>query len=61
MHRVVGRLAAGLQQPDEAVDVPGRSLDRAEQVVAAEVHRAGAGHQQAVALEQAQRQLVQLR
>ena len=59
MHRVIGRLTAGVQQLDVSVDVACARLDSAQQRLRAQVVRARTGHQQAVVVQHAQRQLIE--
>ena len=60
MHRMVRRLPARLEDLHEAAAVTRGALDGGGEIVRREVIRARAGHQQPVALDQRERELVQL-
>src|SRR5690606_20068315 len=59
MNRMIRRLAADLHDLREAIESPGAALDRADQRVQAQVIRARAGDEDAVALEYLHRQLIE--
>src|SRR5438309_1385025 len=58
--RMIGRLPAGLQDLHEAAGVPPRELDGTHQVLRGEVIGAGAGHQQAIAVDELEGELIEL-
>src|SRR5690606_5181680 len=60
MHRMIGRLPAGLEDLDEVAGVPRGRLNGGHEVLRRKVVRAGAGHEQPLAVDQREGELVEL-